>query len=100
MNMESYTKRRESLLKSICEYYGEPVQCHDYNCHCTEKLQIHHVHFNGNGYNCGGTKQLIKAENDWIEFLRGDNSKRLMVLCRNCHINIHVAHIQDHQEDD
>ena len=115
MNMEQYHNRRNFLLAQISNYYNTTIDkiiCHNsyynattdkiicHNCFLCDNLQIHHVYFNGNSHNLGGTRQLIHLEKDWEEFINGNEEKRLIVLCKNCHINVHYYHLKENTGDD
>lgn len=82
MNMENYTQHRVALLFNVgLDICG--------NCGSIENLEFHHVNNNGNTCIRGGNQQLIQLEKDYSNYLNGDKTKELKVLCKDCHIELH-----------
>ena len=81
-----YLEARKKLLDSLggcCLYCQSPIQ-----------LEFHHVKGNGDSHGIGGWQQLYKIQS---ELRAGED---IVLLCRQCHQDLHSGMISPPRKDD
>lgn len=91
MNDSNYRTRRNNLLNII-----GGGKC--FICGSIDRLQFHHIYGNGDIHGVGGNQGLKQLEEDFDKYLKGDKTKELVVLCRDCHIDIHSQQLKKVKE--